>query len=128
MNYLLDTHAFLWWIADDARLSAVARKIIASSKNKIHVSAASAFEIAIKANLGRLSEVGDPYITVPFHIRRNNFTNLPISVEDSLRVYSLAPLHTDPFDRLLIAQAKEHSLVLITTDEVVKRYPIETVW
>lgn len=102
------------------------RTVIGVPENKIYVSAASAFEIAIKAKLGRLTDIGDPLLSVPFHMKRSNFLSLAISVEASLRVFSLPNIHEDPFDRLLIAQAMEHSLTLITNDDTVRKYPVQT--
>jgi PIN domain nuclease of toxin-antitoxin system len=124
MAYLLDTHIFLWWITNDPRLSETAKEIICDGKNSICFSSVSAFEIAIKANLGRLSEVGDPTSSVPFHAQRNNFEELHLTSRAALQVFKLPDIHNDPFDRLLIAQCLEHKLTLISADKLIPKYDI----
>lgn len=103
MRYLLDTHTFLWWIVDDPRLSSRSRAIIKEPNNEIYFSAASAWEIAIKAQLGRITFEDDPAAFIPQQIAANGFMNLPIRSEHALHVSTLPLLHRDPFDRILVA-------------------------
>lgn len=128
MKLLLDTHVFLWWIADDERLSAPARAAIADSANEIFVSAASGWEIAIKAGLGRLSLPDRPARFVPNQVARNGFTVLSISLAHALAVEALPALHRDPFDRLLVAQSRLEKLPVITDDAAILRYDVRAVW
>lgn len=128
MRYLLDTHTFLWWILDDPRLSPRADAIVRDPNNEIWFSAASAWEIAIKAGLGRITFDDDPVELVPKQIAANGFRNLPIESEHALRASRLVPLHRDPFDRMLVAQAMTEKMILLTADEMIARYGVETIW
>lgn len=128
MRALLDTHAFLWWIAGDDRLSDPASRTIADSANEILVSAASIWEIAIKARLGRLSIPGDPGQFIGGQVVENAFRGLPIVAGHALRVWELPDHHRDPFDRMLVAQAQVEGLALISRDPHVARYDVEVIW
>jgi PIN domain nuclease of toxin-antitoxin system len=128
MKVLLDTHTFLWWNTDDPQLSARARKIIANGKNEVFLSAASAWEIAIKAAKGRLELPEEPTLYVPSRMSINRIQPLPVQVSHALRVYELPPHHADPFDRLLVAQCQMESLPLITKDKEIQKYDVETIW
>lgn len=128
MRALLDTHAFLWWIAGDDRLSDRASRTIADSGNEILVSAASIWEIAIKARLGRLSIPGDPGQFIGGQVVENAFRGLPIVAGHALRVWELPDHHRDPFDRMLVAQAQVEGLALISRDHHVARYDVEVIW
>ncbi|RDV80486.1 type II toxin-antitoxin system VapC family toxin [Ammonifex thiophilus] len=128
MKILLDTHVFLWWIADDPRLPERVRKVIANKRNTLFFSAASAWEMAIKASLGKLSVPGDLSDFVIEQLRLNNITPLPVRLTHALRIYSLPRIHRDPFDRLLVAQAQEEGLVILTNDAKIREYPVEVVW
>lgn len=128
MKLLLDTHAFLWWIADDERLSSAARKAITGREEEVFFSAASAWEIAVKASLGRITLPQPPGRFVPRQLEVNGFQSLPIRVEHALRVYSLPDHHRDPFDRLLIAQGLEDRLTIVTADPQFGKYPVRTIW
>jgi len=128
MKALLDTHAFLWWITDDPRLSARARKIIANGENTLFLSAASGWEIAIKAKLGRLKLPDDPERFIPKQLAVNAFESLPIQMSHVLHVYKLPDHHRDPFDRLLVAQAQLEKLPILTADPLIARYRVKTIW
>lgn len=128
MRALLDTHTFLWWITDDPRLSARAREVIGDGENKIFLSAASGWEMAIKAKLGKLRLPGDPVSFIAEQIAVNGFDSLPVQMSHALFVYALPSYHRDPFDRLLVAQAKLENLCLLTADPQMARYPVEIVW
>jgi PIN domain nuclease of toxin-antitoxin system len=128
VRYLLDTHAFLWWIADDARLSRRASVLIQDAGNEVLFSAASAWEIAIKAQLGRIAFENDLLEFIPRQVAANGFVNLPITVDHALQVCRLPLLHRDPFDRILIAQSQVEKLPLLTSDAAIGRYDVEVIW
>lgn len=128
MRLLLDTHAFLWWITDDPRLTERARAIIADPANELFLSAASGWEISIKFRLGKLSLTEAPEEFVPKHLRSNAIQPLPVSMEHALRVASLPLLHRDPFDRLLVVQSQGEGMVLVTADPLLAQYSVEVQW
>lgn len=128
MNLLLDTHAFLWWVADDPRLSERARRQIASPKNDVLVSCVSVWEIVTKAGLGRLDLPRAPDRFVPEQIRENGFGVLPLQLAHALALASLPDHHRDPFDRLLAAQATVERIPIVTSDRALAGYPIKIVW
>jgi PIN domain nuclease of toxin-antitoxin system len=119
MRLLLDTHAFLWWLDDDPKLSAAARDAIRDPHALVHVSAASIWEIAIKVKLRRLEKQDGDFAA---EIEANGFTELAISARHAQSAGALPPHHNDPFDRMLIAQAQIEDLVLITHDRRLRRY------
>lgn len=128
MRALLDTHAFLWWNLDDSRLSITARDFIADGGNTLYLSAVVAWEIAIKTAKGRLTlpEPADRYVAE--RLRLHHFAALPIELSHALEVYHLPPIHSDPFDRLLIAQARLEKLPILTADPTISLYEVEVVW
>lgn len=128
MRYLLDTHTFLWWITDDERLSPKARDLMRDRRNVLYLSAASAWEIAIKASLGRLEFSGDPEKMVPEQMALNAIEALPIQITHALRVHRLPPHHRDPFDRMLVAQSQLEDLPLLTDDAQIRKYQVEVAW
>ena len=123
MQYLLDTHILLWWFTTPKKISTKAQKIIRDKSNNIFLSSASLWEMAIKKSLGRL--------TLPHNlieaVATESFRILPIMPEESLGVADLPLLHSDPFDRLLIIQAKLHDLIIITKDLKIAEYPVVTI-
>lgn len=119
MRLLLDTHAFLWWCADDARLGAVERHAIRDSANEVLLSAVSVWEMAIKQGLGRLRLPEAPSAAVA----RLGIGRLAVAFEHAEATASLPRLHRDPFDRLLVAQARLESLTLVTQDPAIRSYP-----
>lgn len=121
VSILIDTHVLIWW-DEGVRLSAQARKAI-SEAPEVFVSAASAWEIAIKTALGRLR----PTRTVEEAVRENGFAELPITFRHAALVTSLPPHHQDPFDRLLVAQAEVEKLTLVTRDHAFEPYGIRVV-
>ena len=128
MRILLDTHAFLWWVLEDPRLSSVAREAIADPDVDVLVSPMSAWEIAVKAADSRL-ELPEPVQTyVPSRMSANDFYELPITMDHCLRTADLPVIHRDPFDRLLIAQALAEDIPLVTNDPAITRYDVETIW
>lgn len=128
MRLLLDTHAFLWWLAGNTRLSMSARRAVEDPDNDVIVSAASAWEIATKHRIGKLSEAAAVAQDVAGAIASQSFEALPITVEDAERAGGLPGPHGDPFDRMLIAQAVARGLVLVSIDQVFDKYGVRRVW
>ncbi len=128
MRYLLDTHTFLWWNMDDAQLSPLAKEIIADGDNEIFLSAATAWELAIKTARGRLALPEDPTRYVSNRINLHGFQALPIQIYHAVQVYKLPMHHADPFDRLLIAQSQIEAMPLISVDGEIRKYEVEVVW
>ena len=128
MRALLDTHAFLWAAADDPRLSARAREVIEDGTNEIVFSAASAYEIVWKAERGRLElpEPAESYVLD--RLDRLAFEGLAVNVRHAVRAAALPHHHADPWDRLLIAQARDEGIPLITVDSMIARYEVEVLW
>jgi len=128
LKFLLDTHALLWWLFDDPKLSAAARDVIANPTHEVLVSSASAWEISTKHRLGRLPEAGDVATRLPYYIRKSKFTVLPISLEHAMAAGSLPGPHKDPFDRMLIAKAQIENLTVVTSDPIFKDYAVSVIW
>ena len=128
MRVLLDTHAFLWWITDDASLSRRAREIIGDGNNVLFLSTASAWEIAIKVGLGRLMLPDRPERFIPEQLALNAIDSLPVHLSHALHVYDLPNLHRDPFDRMLVAQSQLEDLPLLSADPRLAQYAIDILW
>ena len=128
MRLLLDTHAFLWWLAGNTRLSTGARRAMEDPANDVIVSAASAWEITTKHRIGKLSEAAAVAQDVAGAIASQGFEELPITVEDAERAGGLPGPHGDPFDRMLIAQAVARGLALVSIDRVFDGYGVRRVW
>lgn len=118
---LLDTHTFLWWLADDPALGIRARQEIGRGDNLVFISAVSVWEIAIKRAIGKLSAPEGIEETVT----EERFIGLPVSLHHATRAGALPPHHRDPFDRMLIAQAQAEGLILVTGDGAFERYGVE---
>ncbi len=127
-DLLLDTHALLWWLLDDAQLSAPARAAIAEPGNRIWVSAASGWEVATKHRIGKLPEAAEIAERFSYYLRRARFIELPISIEHSLKAGALPGPHRDPFDRMLIAQHFVTRYPVVTRDAVFRDYGVAIVW
>ena len=123
MQLLLDTHALIWWLSNDCTMSSESKNAIADPDNIVFVSAASAWEIAIKKSLGKLQAPEDLNI----QIEKKRFTPLSISINHALTVEKLPLHHQDPFDRILIAQAISENLIIITRDRKFKAYKVKTI-
>lgn len=120
MQLLLDTHAFLWWLGDDPKLGPRARVAIGNGGNAVFVSAASAWEIAVKRARGSLDAPGD----IAEWIAKCDFSDLPIEVEHAVAAAELPMHHTDPFDRMLVAQAQLEELTLVAHDDELGKYGV----
>ncbi len=122
MSYLLDTHVLLWAAGNPAKLPQTARDLIQDPSTELLFSAASLWEVAIKSGLGHASFNVDPRL-LRRGLLENGYTELPITGAHAVSVDLLPPIHKDPFDRILIAQAQIEGITLLTSDEVVGRYP-----
>ncbi|ADB75345.1 type II toxin-antitoxin system VapC family toxin [Geodermatophilus obscurus] len=122
MTLLLDTHVLLWWLAEDDRLTPTMREAIADPATPVVVSAASAREIAIEAELGKLTIPGD----LAGELGRQGLDELPVTVEGGVAAGALPRHHADPFDRMLIAQAARRRFVLVTADRRFTDYDVLT--
>ena len=128
MRLLLDTHALIWWAAGDAALSATAQGAIADESNDVYVSAASAWEIATKHRRGKLPGAGPLAADIVDAIARYGFLELPISISDGQAAGKLPGPHSDPFDRMLIAQALAGSLTLVSNERLFDSYGVARLW
>ncbi len=124
MRLLLDTHVFLWYISADPQLPAVFRDAIREPSNEVFLSVASVWEAVIKHALGKLPLPGAPAEYMPRERQAHRIAALPIEEPALAHLASLPPLHRDPFDRILVAQALQHGLKLVTVDDAVRAYPV----
>ena len=120
MRLLLDTHALLWWLGSKSRLGRAATARIEDVHTDVFVSAATAWEIAVKQGSGKL----DVPFDVAFAIEEQGFIPLAITVEHGVAAGALPRHHADPFDRMLVAQAREEGLWIVTSDEAIRRYDV----
>lgn len=125
---LLDTHTFLWFVTEDPKLSAVARRTIAASSNEPFLSSASVWEIAIKVSIGRLPIPAPLDSFIPEQLKINRIELLPIDLHHLFKIAQLPFYHRDPFDRLLIAQAMVENIPILTADPAFDKYEVERIW
>ena len=123
MNLLLDTHALLWWLSDDSTLSREAKAAIAEPENTVFLSAVVVWEIRIKQAIGKLTLPGD-FRKV---LGAQSFVDLPVTVDHAHALADLPPIHSDPFDRMLVAQASSENLTIATRDPVIAAYGVNIV-
>jgi PIN domain nuclease of toxin-antitoxin system len=128
VRLLLDTCTFLWMLGAEEKLSAAARVLLLDPANDLFLSAASSWEIAIKCGLGRLRLDESPESYVPARMRRHGIRGLPVDHVHALRTFRLPRHHSDPFDRILVSQAQEEGLVVLTPDAAFAPYEVETSW
>jgi PIN domain nuclease of toxin-antitoxin system len=127
MKILLDTQCWLWMAASPERLSDRTRVLVETGNSELYLSAASAWEIAIKYSIGKLRLPEPPARYVPSRLDPTRTTALPIEHRHALHVGTLPPHHRDPFDRLLIAQAQLEDLPILTADPIFDRYDVTTI-
>ncbi len=127
MKLLLDPHVWLWSIGEPERLRERCRGLIADPANELLLSAASAWEIAIKYSLGKLALPDSPELFVPRELAAQRVDSLPVTILHALRVAQLPPHHRDPFDRRLVAQAQLEGASVITADPVLERYDVQLI-
>jgi len=125
VSLLLDTHPFVWFLIDPKRIPRRLMTILTDPARVVYVSAVAVWEATIKAGLGKLAL---PLDVLESTIGAAGFATLPVTVAHALEVRHLPPLHRDPFDRLLVAQARHERLTLVTRDAAIRRYPINTLW
>lgn len=128
MKALLDTHVFLWWIMDDPQLSDRSRELITNRNNIFYLSAASGWEIMIKARLGRLQLPKNPQRFISEQLSLNNIESLPVQMSHALHTITLPDYHRDPFDRILIAQAQLEKLAILSADPQIIKYEVKVIW
>ena len=128
MKLLLDTCTFLWLTIGSNELSSNAVDAFADPKNEVYLSAVSAWEINVKYRLGKLSLPLSPDQFIPKERKRHLVTPLDLSEQDTLHLCKLPTPHKDPFDRMLVCQAIEHSLIILTPDPLITQYPIHYLW
>jgi PIN domain nuclease of toxin-antitoxin system len=128
VRLLLDTCTFLWIVGGSSELSSRARAAFADPANEAFLSAASAWEIAVKHRLGRLPLPSAPDEFVPTQRAAHGIEPLPVDEDAALHVAKLPDLHRDPFDRMLVAQAIVGGLLLLTPDDHIRQYPARTLW
>lgn len=124
---LLDTHALVWWLEGGANLSPAARLAIANPEGTVLVSAASAWEIAIKQQAGKF-RVPDLVKDFQGRLQKEGFTELPISIEHAVKAGALPGDHKDPFDRVLIAQSQAENAAMVTRDGLFRKYAVQCIW
>jgi PIN domain nuclease of toxin-antitoxin system len=128
VKLLLDTCTFLWLVSGARNLSPRAVELFRAPDNDVYLSAASAWEIALKHALGKLPLPVPPERLVPEERKRRGIEPLPIDEESALHLSRLPALHRDPFDRILVSQAIVHGLLILTPDPLVTQYPARTAW
>ena len=127
MNLLIDTHVLLWWWTEAEQLSGRAKAAILDSRNRSYVSAAVAWELAIKVNLGKL-DAQDVVSNLKQLLIEEGFRRLAISTDHALRAGLLPMLHRDPFDRMLVAQAQALNSPIVSADAIFDRYGAQRIW
>lgn len=128
MSLLLDTAVFLWFISGDARLPAGLRVSLQEGTRAVYLSAISLWEIIVKAQLGKLKLPEPAAHYIPKQRERHRIEALPLDEASVTHLSKLPSQHRDPFDRMLICQALEHGLAIVTPDEAIRAYPIKTLW
>ena len=128
MRFLLDTHALLWWLTDDPKLSPPAKTVIADEANVVLISAATAWEIATKYRLGKLDVAADAVTRFNELIEADGFEHLPVTYLHALKAAGYELEHRDPFDRMLAAQSALESATLISCDPAFKAFGTDVLW
>jgi PIN domain nuclease of toxin-antitoxin system len=128
MNFLIDSHALVWALLKDHRLSPRARRIFGEPPGTLHMSIVSLWELSLKITIGKLRTLGSSIAYFRDECLEYGINILPLRMEHILCAETLPLHHRDPFDRLLIAQAIEEHLVILTDDTHIRRYPVKTVW
>ena len=127
MTYLLDTAPFLWAVTDPGKLSRKARRICESQRETLVLSVASLWEIMIKCGLGGL-RIANPARTLPDWVAALGARVLGVEAAHAYSLHGLPPIHRDPFDRMLVAQAMAENLPLLTSDQYIRQYAVRCVW
>jgi PIN domain nuclease of toxin-antitoxin system len=128
VKYLLDTMVWLWSVGPSKMIGTEGLEILASVEEELYLSAASSWEIAIKTRLGKFQLPDPPGRYVPKRLAEQGIRSLSITQDHSLRVYNLPSHHSDPFDRMIIAQAIVEEMTVLTSDRAFAKYPIDVIW
>ncbi len=128
MLLLLDTCTFLWLITDDVRLSSTAKELFQSPQSDVYLSSISLWEITVKYKLGKLPLPKPPHEYIPLQRQIHKITSLSLHENAIQHLSHLPDLHKDPFDRMLICQAIEESMTILTCDPLIHEYPVKVVW
>jgi PIN domain nuclease of toxin-antitoxin system len=128
VRLLLDTHAALWWLDDDKRLPASARRVLAKAEHDQFLSVAAAWEMAIKSSLGNLKLPVPVGRFIQEHLPANRIELLPVGFGDLARIEKMPFHHRDPFDRMMAAQALERQLTIVSGDPLFEKYGVKRVW
>ena len=128
MRYLLDTHTFLWMMADPASLSLGVSEIIREKGNSLYMSAASGWEIALLWQLNRLELPDEPQRFIPEALQKLTVLPLPIGFLTAISAALLPLIHRDPFDRIIIAEAMKEKMIILTKDKTFGKYGVQSVW
>jgi PIN domain nuclease of toxin-antitoxin system len=128
MSFLLDTVVFLWSIGPKEKINKDAQELLIDPKHEIYLSAASSWEISLKIALGKLDLPGPAHRYIPERLQSWGIQPLSITHSHALAVGDLPPHHRDPFDRMLIAQARVENMVLLTADALLSKYDVEILW
>jgi len=126
MRLLLDTCIFLWLISGDRKLTDSLRENICDPENEIFLSSVSIWESIVKYQPGKLPLPKPPGEYLPAQRKRHHISSLPLDEDSVVHLSNLPPVHRDPFDRMLICQAIEHGLTLVTADDIIRSYPVKT--
>jgi PIN domain nuclease of toxin-antitoxin system len=127
MKILLDTHVLIWWWEDSSKLSKQALAILRDKGNEVLLSAATAWELAIKINLGKIKNL-EIVTEMETQIAQGDLTELPVSISHAVRAGLSPRHHGDPFDRLLVAQAQELGVAILSADRALDRYGVRRIW
>lgn len=128
MNFLLDTCAFLWVTLKPDKLSRAFQDCFSNPVNNIFLSSVSAWGIGFKRNIGKLTLPTAPNLFIPEQRKNHHISELELNAADTFHLETLPLLHKDPFDRMLVCQAIERSLTILTLDPLIRQYPIRTLW
>jgi PIN domain nuclease of toxin-antitoxin system len=128
MNYLLDTMVWLWSVGPTEKISQAGLDLLNNGEVQLYFSAASAWEVAIKTQLGKFTLPEPPGIYIPKRLSSQGIRSLSIAQNHTLKVYDLPSHHGDPFDRILIAQAIVEDMTILTADRVFTKYPVDVLW
>lgn len=128
MKILLDTCTFLWLINDAQELSESAKKLFQNTNNPVFLSSVYVWEIVVKNQLGKLPLPEDPEQFIYGSCEKHLIENIPLNNEAIFHLTNLPNYHRDPFDRMLVCQAIEHDLTLLTSDKLITQYPVKTAW
>ena len=128
MRVLIDGHVFVWTLLQDKRVSTKARSILFSGEHELFFSLVTLWELSVKLRLGKLQSLTSSIAYLHDELASFGITILPLSYSDILALEHLDHHHRDPFDRMMIAQAINHGLALLTDDAEIRKYPVKTVW